>query len=372
MDDQTRAPSNLQVIAGAGAAAGVVSGIIVALSQRDEPPAPVVAEEAEPAVADHVERARRLGRLVAEAVPEATSRLDEGARTAAATARRRAAEATAAIDREAVDRLAKRAGQAADRGAKKGQSVKKQATRQARDVRKQASKQAHLVRKNAGKQARQARQVGDQTVSSAQAVAAQAAAAAVARAERARDRGMELAGTARERIPDVTQRVNEDLVPPLRDVALQAATAAIDLWQGTRDLASEAASGVDLEAQRRQLIAAARAGGQRARGATVALSGRTGQLGAGTKGLTQRGTNVRKSEKNGASSPSIARRAANATVDTTKDTAAVLAWGSAAGALVYYVLLTPERRDQVSKAAQTAATQVQELIRDFHGYDDEF
>jgi hypothetical protein len=68
----------------------------------------------------------------------------------------------------------------------------------------------------------------------------------------------------------------------------------------------------------------------------------------------------------------VARRATGAVVDVTKDTGALVLWGGAAGALVYYALLSPERREQVSRSAQTVSAQIQEVVKDFRGYDDEF
>ena len=49
-----------------------------------------------------------------------------------------------------------------------------------------------------------------------------------------------------------------------------------------------------------------------------------------------------------------------------------LLWGGAGLGLAFYALLDPERREQVLRLANEASAQVQELVRDLQGYDDEF
>lgn len=49
-----------------------------------------------------------------------------------------------------------------------------------------------------------------------------------------------------------------------------------------------------------------------------------------------------------------------------------LFWGGAGLGLALYILADPERRDSVLKYANEASIQVQELVRDLQGYDDEF
>jgi hypothetical protein len=49
-----------------------------------------------------------------------------------------------------------------------------------------------------------------------------------------------------------------------------------------------------------------------------------------------------------------------------------LFWGGAAIGLALYALLDAERRDRVLQLANEASVQVQELVRDLQGYDDEF
>jgi len=49
-----------------------------------------------------------------------------------------------------------------------------------------------------------------------------------------------------------------------------------------------------------------------------------------------------------------------------------LFWGAATLGLAAYALLDPERRDKILKFANEASVQVQDLVRDLQGYDDEF
>jgi hypothetical protein len=49
-----------------------------------------------------------------------------------------------------------------------------------------------------------------------------------------------------------------------------------------------------------------------------------------------------------------------------------LFWGAASVGLATYALIDPERRDKILKFANEASVQVQELVRDLQGYDDEF
>lgn len=49
-----------------------------------------------------------------------------------------------------------------------------------------------------------------------------------------------------------------------------------------------------------------------------------------------------------------------------------LLWGGAGVGLAIYAMMDPERRDAMLKLANEASVQLQELVRDLQGYDDEF
>ncbi len=63
--------------------------------------------------------------------------------------------------------------------------------------------------------------------------------------------------------------------------------------------------------------------------------------------------------------------AVSRTTGVAKETMATLGWLSAAFALIYFVVLTPERREQVIAFLAAAFEQVQLLVQDFQGYEDE-
>ena len=64
--------------------------------------------------------------------------------------------------------------------------------------------------------------------------------------------------------------------------------------------------------------------------------------------------------------------AGEATLQTGKRAASPFAWLVAAVTVLVFVLLKPERRDGLTRFADEAAIQAQELLRDLRGYDDEF
>ena len=349
MDEQRRELTNAQVVAGAGALAAALAGLVVGLSRRQAPPTPASqapSDRAEPVA--EVEPRRPDSRRRATAVEEIAP-IESRARDVVAAGRRAGGRLAVAVDTRAlsdagaavstrVDRLARRAREVADLGEQKGHEV----ARKARTG---------------------AQRVGDQTTSTGQEIAAQAAAAAVAGAGRARDIGVSIADAAKERVPQVTHKVSDevmttlrdkvgdDIVPQVREIALQAASTALELWQSARERAAEVAR-TDLKAPAAQAVHTVEVGGERAREASAALAEKAAELGERAKGAS--------------------RRTAEATVDTGKDTGALLFWAGAAAGLVFYALLSAERREQVTRSAQVIAGQVQELIRDFQGYDDEF
>lgn len=351
-DDHEREPTNLQVVAGGALAAGVVAGIVAAIGRRNRPPAAmerIVPEDVEPTLAAAAGRAREIGRRVAGSMPDNAERFEEQARSIADATKRQAARVTAAVDRDAlsdagakVDRFGRSVGRAAERrartSAKKGRSVRNQATKQAR-------------------------RATDQTASAAHAIAAQVAVEAVATAERARDYASSLAQTAMERVPDLTGKIEGDIVPSLREAARRGASSGADLWRTARDGAVAAVPSVELGRARARVGETHTAHMKRA--AKEVEKGRQRAKKAAKSTTDERSDLVDRVR-------SAPRRAASATIDTGRETGAMLLWGGAGAALAYYALLTPERRTQVNQVVQTAATQVQELIGDFRGYDDEF
>ena len=353
MNEQQSQPSNGQVIAAAGAGAAILAGLVIGVGRRRErTPAAltdVLPKRPVDVVSDVVARQRRFGRRAGNRAADRAAAAEAQARLAGRSGRRRVERIGSVVDRETI----------ADARAAAGEEVQR-LKRGARETMERTGERRHEV---TGKATRQAQRVAEQTTSSAQEVAAQAASAAVAAAERALDKGISLADAAKERMPQVTQRVSEDVlpslrgkvteevVPSLRDVALQAASSALELWQTARERAV-AASHADLEVPTGKASRVVEAGSERAREASTAVAEKASELSDRAKG--------------------VSKRTAEATVDTTKDTGALVLWAAAAGGLIFYALLTPERRDQLTRVAQIVTSEAQELIRDFQGYDDEF
>ena len=69
-------------------------------------------------------------------------------------------------------------------------------------------------------------------------------------------------------------------------------------------------------------------------------------------------------------------QAAHTAVTTSKnavqETMAAAVWMTIAGALLYFVLLSDEQREKLKSAVASAIEQIQLLVRDFQGYEDEF
>lgn len=383
MDEQQPVATNGRVIAVAGGAAAVAAALVVGLGRsRNAAPATitlVVPDDLQVTVRETPEQAEaadRRSREAAAALAEIVAASRDEARAAAQAASRASAPlleriadlgSAAPVD---VGRVRERAREAMARGGEKRIEVTGRATERVQ-------------------------RVGGQTAVSAQSIAAHAATAAAATAERARGLGASLTEAAKDRAPQVRDKVGDEVVPPVRDAALHAASTASDLWQKGRDRAAAvlsvpepeptkrgwqkalaraafwreaplppkgrwqsardraaAVAHVDLEAPSARAAQALETGSGRAREATAAVAKRASEIGGKAKDAP--------------------RKTAEATVDTGKDASALLLWGSAAAGLVFYALMTPDVREQVFRTLGTASAQIQELVRDFRGYDDEF
>ncbi|MEA2515130.1 MAG: hypothetical protein QOJ59_4619 [Thermomicrobiales bacterium] len=222
------------------------------------------------------------------------------------------------------------------------------------DVQDRASETVHAVREQAAALARE--------------IAEQAATRVVAGAERARGVGSSLTAETTSRVRDVPHKVSDEVVPSLREVAVNAAAAALELWQAARDKAAEAAeAGQAGVGEAAHLVGAAE---KRAKDATTAVVGRVEGVGGKAKEATS--AVAGRVEGVGGKAKEASAHAAEATVETSKDTGAALLWGAAAGAVIFYVILSEERRQQVLRIADTVIKQSREIIRDFQGYDEEF
>jgi hypothetical protein len=195
----------------------------------------------------------------------------------------------------------------------------------------------------------------DAGMSLAQQIAAQAAAAAVARAERALGRGAALADAARHRAPEVRHALPDEVVPGLREVAQQAATAAVERWQ---DLMERAADAAPNELPEPVALAAHR------------LKATTGKVKEAPAVAAHEA--AERVEELGGRAKAATRRGAEATVETGKGAFAIIFWLGALLGVIFWVLLDERRRTQVQRFFSEATTQARELARDLKGYDDEF
>jgi len=218
-------------------------------------------------------------------------------------------------------------------------------------------------------------------------------------------------------------RVTEDIAPSIRDVALQAASAAIELWQATRERAEvlvdgaesaigEPAAGVVDFVDRRARSAASQVADRaedvsgRARHAAAHVAERAEEASDRARhavsNAAERAEEVTDRARNAASNVAgsageaserarsaathaahvaddvsvrakeATRSAAETTVATSKDTGAALLWTAAAAGIVFYALLDKGRREQVLKVVDEVIAQAREIVRDFQGDDEEF
>jgi hypothetical protein len=202
---------------------------------------------------------------------------------------------------------------------------------------------------------------------SKEAMASEAAAAALAQLERAlRAKAPQL--IAAKNRGQVLEILQQDLGPTLRETVVQAATAALAMWEAARHEADEAAD-KGRDAARHvgsDLRAAADSVEREARHAeTAAADGKRWLWRSGGGHEEARPTSDSSDDASTASDP-IKNE------DEEHRSKAGLLWGGAGLGLALYALLDAERRERVIQLANEASIQVQELVRDLQGYDDEF
>src|SRR5215207_8879937 len=152
----------------------------------------------------------------------------------------------------------------------------------------------------------------------AEAVASEATAAALAQIERTL-RAKAPALLAARNKAQVLEILQKELGSTLRDPAVQAAVAALGKWDWTRES----------------------------------------------------GNAVREAEDHARTAASDKEEEAEGAGEEHRGKAGLF-WGGAGIGLALYALLDAERRDRVLRLANEASVQVQELVRDLQGYDDEF
>jgi hypothetical protein len=218
----------------------------------------------------------------------------------------------------------------------------------------------------------------------AEAVASEATAAALGQIERTL-RAKAPALLAARNKAQVLEILQKELGPTLRDTAVQAAVAALGKWDWTRE--SVGAVRDEAEDRARTAASAARESARQIGDDVADEVERAAEEAAHHAETIQ--ANGKRRFWRASHDVGDATAAAQATIEETLTAAkeqekeaegvgeehrgkAGLFWGGAGIGLALYALLDAERRDRVLRLANEASVQVQELVRDLQGYDDEF
>lgn len=194
----------------------------------------------------------------------------------------------------------------------------------------------------------------DQASTFAQSIIEQAASRAADGAQRARETGSSVGARASDRIDQASKAFEREVAPSVKDVAFQAATVALELWQAARDKAEaaiESGMSVAPEAASHALEAAER----RVEAASHALE-----------------VAEKRVEDVGEMAKSASKHAASATADAGKESGSALLWAGAAAGLILFGILQKQRRDQVLRIAESALGVARDLIVDYRGQDGSF
>jgi hypothetical protein len=197
-----------------------------------------------------------------------------------------------------------------------------------------------------------------------------------------------LAARNRAQVMDILQK---ELGPTLRDTAVQAAVTALGKWESgrlagdaadaTRDRARQAADDVrDIareigDAVRDRVSHAADEVRDEAAEAAEAAHDAESIHANGKRHWWRPSSASRDTALGDADEPSAEPTEAARTEESEEEGhrgKAGLFWSGAGIGLALYALLDEERRDKVLRFANEASVQVQELVRDLQGYDDEF
>lgn len=168
---------------------------------------------------------------------------------------------------------------------------------------------------------------------------------------------------AADSLRDATGRLKEDVAPAIRDAAVQAAAAAIGIWEATRAQANQ----IDRDEVRAQAGESVSEVLDRAkRTSSAATESVTSLVHEHAGDVKDRAYEAR--ERAG----EVSREALESSARTTKDATSALVWAGIAGGLIYYGLLNQEQRQRVGSMVQSLYTGANELYRDIQGYDADF
>lgn len=200
--------------------------------------------------------------------------------------------------------------------------------------------------------------------------------------------GRSQASSARERVEAIEAaknvRISRERVDRGRELARGAAASVLANYPELRDSAVElvnrAATTAKPRAEQVGSSAASTADQVRTTGATMLDKFQSEVLPAATTALS--GLAERAGEARDRSAPSASDMKAVATAkadvalakssSAAKDSLATVAWTASALAIIYFILLSPERREQLKNTLWGAIDQTLVLVRDFQGYEDDF
>jgi hypothetical protein len=400
MDDHTDATPNAKVLLIATGAAAL-GALLIALARRGDENEP--ADRVQAAVAEATKDAKKAGKAAKRKQKELASALQADAETAerelkaaAWDAQQRAREAEGRL-RAAGLRVVDDAAQLASRVSTEARSLAGEGRERISQLRHREEEQGleadlRRLREEVESLQRQLRREGrgaERDFSSlgalfgkkggpvADALASPPIAAALAQVERSL-RAKAPALAAAKNKSQVLDILMQDIGPTMRDAGLQAFAAALGILdtartekEQAREALEEARDIARKEQERsRQAVAdaaeelrlaaqevsthgeAALANGKRRfwRGRTAAAD-----LGDGASGVTEEIVD-----------------AAQQSAEEERHGKAGLFWGGAGIGLALYALLDAERREKVLRLANDASVQIQELVSDLQGYDDEF
>ena len=183
--------------------------------------------------------------------------------------------------------------------------------------------------------------------------------------EQATSKAMDEARASKQKASRFSRSARGHSTPSVRDVALNAASGAIELWQAARDRAGET-----IETVQTSVVDSASELKHSAQGVTEDAVDRVKSVGEDAVDRVKSvGYAVGDSAHKAADS---SKSAAASTARTGRHTLGLALWTGAAGAIIYYAFLDEDRRTQARDLAMRAINEARALLQDIQGQDGEF
>jgi hypothetical protein len=239
-----------------------------------------------------------------------------------------------------------------------GERIKEQVTDAATKITEQAVAAASTVK--------------NQATETAASLKHQAADAAATAKTQASGTASTLATHASDRVRE-TSMGGDQFSKEVKALAMQAATAAVELLENARDRSHAA---LDSTPTREQLGLTSAAVSGRAKSAESALIDQAQRLLDLAKQAEQPIAMSVAAAKGKSSLAAAAAKeksavAASEAAKAGKNGAALALWSTALVAIVLYIIMGKERRGKTIKRAKAAAAEVQDVVRDYRGHDAE-